>query len=101
MQSDLDQHQTVDEHQTLDEHQTVDEPCNEFDFSEGLGAFFEPGAALEDIELHIAAPDQPLELLEKLGPSPFPRSGFPLIGFLATTYDQGSRYALGEEDRRR
>jgi hypothetical protein len=26
--------------------------------------------------------------LERLGPSPFPKSGFPLLGFLATLYDQ-------------
>jgi hypothetical protein len=25
--------------------------------------------------------------LERLGPSPFPKSGFPLLGFLATLYD--------------
>ncbi len=25
--------------------------------------------------------------LEKLGPSPFPKSGFPFLGFLATVYD--------------
>ena len=32
--------------------------------------------------------------LEQLGPSPFARGGFPLIGFLATTYDKVGRYAL-------
>lgn len=26
--------------------------------------------------------------LERLGPSPFPRTGFPFLGFLATLYDQ-------------
>jgi hypothetical protein len=34
---------------------------------------------------------QPRELpsaLEKLGPSPFPKSRFPFLGFLATVYDQ-------------
>lgn len=25
--------------------------------------------------------------LERLGPSPFPKSGFPFLGFLATVYD--------------
>ena len=39
--------------------------------------------------------DKPgLALLERLGPSPFERGGFPVIGFLATTYDKVSRYAL-------
>jgi len=31
--------------------------------------------------------------LERLVPSPFPRSGFPLIGFLATVYDHVSGFA--------
>jgi len=39
-------------------------------------------------------PEKPLAILEQLGPSPFERGGFPLIGFLATTYDKVSRYAL-------
>ena len=28
-----------------------------------------------------------LSVLERLGPSPFPKSGFPFLGFLATVYD--------------
>jgi hypothetical protein len=36
-------------------------------------------------------PQPPLDglpsALERLGPSPFPKSGFPLLGFLATLYD--------------
>ena len=39
-------------------------------------------------------PEKPLAILEQLGPSPFERGGFPLIGFLATTYDKVSRYAV-------
>jgi hypothetical protein len=35
--------------------------------------------------------------LERLGPSPFPRSGFPLIGFLATVYDHVAAFARGRE----
>ena len=31
--------------------------------------------------------------LERLVPSPFPRSGFPLIGFLATVYDHVAGFA--------
>jgi len=30
--------------------------------------------------------------LEKLGPSPFPKSGFPFLGFLATVYDHISSH---------
>ena len=32
-------------------------------------------------------------VLERLGPSPFPRSGFPLMGFLATLYDHVAEFA--------
>ena len=41
-------------------------------------------------------------VLERLGPSPFPRSGFPLLGFLATVYDHVADYArkLREEGPR-
>lgn len=48
----------------------------------------------EAVEIKIEPPDVPLEFLERLGPSPFERGAFPLIGFLATTYDKVSRYAL-------
>lgn len=33
--------------------------------------------------------------LEKLGPSPFPKSGFPFLGFLATTYDHIAAHVPG------
>lgn len=59
-----------------------------------LDRFWEPGPELDEIEVAIAPPQVPLAVLEQLGPSPFARSGFPLIGFLATTYDKVSRSAL-------
>jgi len=59
-----------------------------------LDRFWQAGAELERVIAHVAPPDKPLALLEQLGPSPFPRGGFPLIGFLATTYDKVGRYAL-------
>lgn len=49
---------------------------------------------LNAIPTTVAPPATPLAILEKLGPSPFPRGGFPLIGFLATTYEKITRYAL-------
>ena len=63
--------------------------------------FWETGADFDSIETHVLPPETALEVLEQLGPSPFPRGRFPLIGFLATTYDKVSRYALergGESD---
>lgn len=56
--------------------------------------FWGHAAEIEAIEVRIEPPEKPLAILEKLGPSPFERGGFPLIGFLATTYDKVSRYAL-------
>ncbi len=62
-----------------------------------LERFWRAGEEFEDVEVVIDPSETPLELLEQLGTSPFERGGFPLIGFLATTYDKVSRDAL---DRR-
>lgn len=65
-----------------------------------LDRFWQAGPELERVIVRIDAPDKPLALLEQLGPSPFPRGGFPLIGFLATTYDGVGRYAQERADDR-
>jgi len=59
-----------------------------------IDRFWEAGPEFSGVTTSVAPPDRPLALLEQLGPSPFLRGGFPLIGFLATTYDKVSRYAL-------
>ncbi len=59
--------------------------------------FWRAGESLAEIDIQVEPPTSALAVLEKLGPSPFERAGFPLIGFLATTYDKVSRFAL---DRR-
>ncbi|NOX59359.1 MAG: hypothetical protein GXP29_10945 [Planctomycetes bacterium] len=53
-----------------------------------------PSSALdfwaEPDELHELADSQPTstnDVLGTLGPPPFPKTGFPFIGFLATVYD--------------
>lgn len=61
---------------------------------EVLDRFWETGPEFDTITVHVEPPQRPLALLERLGPSPFERGGFPVIGFLATTYDKVSRYAL-------
>ena len=61
---------------------------------EMIDRFWESGPELDTVEVRIEPPETPLALLDQLGPSPFPRGGFPLVGFLATTYDKVSRYAL-------
>lgn len=43
-------------------------------------------------------------VLKKLGPLPFPRGSFPIVGFLATLYDHVSTHAaqwLGDKDESR
>ena len=65
--------------------------------AEQIDRFWEVGPEFDEIEVRIEPPDQPLALLEQLGTSPFERGEFPLIGFLATTYDKVSRYALERE----
>jgi len=56
--------------------------------------FWEAGEGLESLSVRVGPPERPLELLEMLGPSPFERGGFPVVGFLATTYEKVSRFAL-------
>jgi len=62
-----------------------------------LDRFWDSGAELDDVTIEIRPPERALSVLEELGPSPFPRGGFPLVGFLATTYDKVSRFALGRK----
>ena len=59
-----------------------------------VDSFWETGESFESVVVTIHPPERPLAVLEDLGPSPFPRGSFPLVGFLATTYDKVSRYAL-------
>jgi len=59
-----------------------------------LDSFWRTGPEFDSLTIRVVAPEKPLAILEQLGPSPFERGGFPLIGFLATTYDKVSRYAL-------
>jgi hypothetical protein len=61
---------------------------------EQLDRFWSVGPEFDGVAIRVAPTEPPLELLEKLGPSPFERGGFPVIGFLATTYDKVSRYAV-------
>ncbi len=59
-----------------------------------LDGFWQAGPQLDKVSMKIAEPETPLALLETLGSSPFPRGGFPLMGFLASTYDRVTRFAL-------
>lgn len=59
-----------------------------------VAGFWTAGESLGRVCVDVAPPVRPLELLEKLGPSPFERGGFPVVGFLATTYEKVTRYAV-------
>ena len=61
---------------------------------EVVASFWDVGPEFDSVRIRIEPPRTPLAILEQLGPSPFEQGGFPLIGFLATTYDKVSRYAL-------
>jgi uncharacterized Zn finger protein len=59
-----------------------------------LARFWDIGPEFDRVVIKIEPPETPLALLKQLGPSPFEAREFPLLGFLATTYDKVSRYAL-------
>ena len=61
---------------------------------EVVDSFWSIGVEFDSVHVRIDPPERSLVLLEKLGPSPFEQGGFPVIGFLATTYEKVSRYAL-------
>ena len=56
--------------------------------------FWGDSLEIESVIITIRPPIKPLAILEELGPSPFERGSFPLIGFLATTFDKVSHFAL-------
>src|SRR6476646_4566064 len=51
--------------------------------------FFRAGPDLDVLEVGGDVPS----VLERLGPSPFPKSKFPFLGFLATVYDHVASHA--------
>ncbi|MDX2148362.1 MAG: hypothetical protein SFZ23_12650 [Planctomycetota bacterium] len=61
-----------------------------------LSRFWEPGPELAEVDAPLSKPDVPQPLLRRLGPSPFEKGRFPLVGLLATCYDVISARAAGE-----
>jgi len=62
-----------------------------------LEHFWDLGDEFPTATTSLEPPQTSLALLEELGPSPFERGRFPLIGFLATTYEKVSRFGRGNE----
>lgn len=61
-----------------------------------LRSFWSAAVDIDELELPRRRESTPT--LERLVPSPFPRSGFPLIGFLATVYDHVADFARKRND---
>ncbi len=61
------------------------------DLPAGADRFWAPPADLDAIGVPPDAESIPA--LRRLGPLPFPRGGFPLMGFLATVYDHIATHA--------
>jgi hypothetical protein len=55
------------------------------DLSANLSQFWSAAAPLDDLAPPAAA--DTASALKRLGPLPFPKSGFPLMGFLTTVYE--------------
>jgi hypothetical protein len=81
----IDQEEAILDWNVPDSNSPVSEECKEF---------WGDAREIEKIIITVRPPAAPLAILEKLGPSPFERGGFPLIGFLATTFDKVSQFAL-------
>lgn len=60
--------------------------------------FWSATSALKDLDISLTQPEIPHALLERLGPTPFTDSRFPLAGLLATCYDIISTAALHEQE---
>ncbi|MFH0982544.1 MAG: hypothetical protein V2A79_13545 [Planctomycetota bacterium] len=58
--------------------------------------FWSAAVNLDQVEL--PARRESASTLERLPPSPFPRSGFPLVGFLATVYDHVAAHARARHE---
>ncbi len=61
------------------------------DLPTGADRFWAPPTDLDALETPPNAESIPA--LRRLGPLPFPRGGFPLMGFLATVYDHVADHA--------
>jgi len=61
------------------------------DLTQAPKAFWSVGEDLDALSPPPLAETKPV--LQRLGPLPFPRGKFPLMGFLATVYDQIAAFA--------
>ena len=57
--------------------------------------FFRAGPGIDALESAASSDQRPA--LERLGPTPFRKSKFPLLGFLATVYEHVAAQSGGEK----
>ena len=62
-------------------------------------AFFSLSADIDGIDLTPEIPHKPI--LEQLGPPPFAKMTFPLMGFLATVYEHVAQHVAGMQPDQR
>lgn len=60
-------------------------------------SFWTGSGSIDQLDLPIGPPEVSHPLLRRMGPSPFPKAKFPIVGLLATCYDLVSRDAIGDE----
>lgn len=61
-------------------------------------SFWVGEGSIEALDLPIGPPEVSHPLLRRMGPSPFAKAKFPIVGLLATCYDLVSRDAIGEAE---
>lgn len=67
------------------------------DLTECTSTFFDAGPGLDLLETPLNRPEVSHPLLRRLGPSPFDKGKFPLVGLLATCYDTISEAVIRKE----
>ncbi len=67
------------------------------ELSECAPTFYDAGPGLDLLETPLRAPEVSHPLLRRLGPSPFNKGKFPLVGLLATCYDTISEAVIKKE----
>jgi hypothetical protein len=58
--------------------------------------FFRAGPDV-DLLISVAPPESPKHVLEQLGPPPFRKTAFPMMGFLASVYEHVAAHVAGRE----
>jgi len=58
--------------------------------------FYRAGSDV-DLLISVAPPEPPKHVLEQLGPPPFRKTAFPMMGFLASVYEHVAAHVAGRQ----